>query len=290
MALTAAFAARTASGGIAAIADARSSARSSTSAAGHDGRHDAHRLRLGRPDPPPGEDELHRPRPPGGPRQPLRAACARDGADPDLGLPELGVLGGDEHVAGHRQLRAPAEREPAHGRDRRRPQPADAVDGGERVVRMQLLAPRARKLPDVGTGRERPLAGAGDDDRATGVVVIEDREDPVQLLEEIEREGVERVGPVEGDEGHAVSGRVAGRELDEDQGPGVRVVGHRAASFSQSVSGSSGPAASARADENVGVGRAPGRDASGRGDAGREPVGGAPNASARWVATASVER
>ena len=51
------------------------------------------------------------------PRQPLGAAEAGDDPELDLGLAEHGRLGGDAHVAGHRQLAAAAE--------------GDAVDRGD---------------------------------------------------------------------------------------------------------------------------------------------------------------
>ena len=43
--------------------------------------------------------------------QPLRAAEAGDDPQLHLGLAEDGRLGGDPHVAGHRQLAATAERQ-----------------------------------------------------------------------------------------------------------------------------------------------------------------------------------
>ena len=53
-------------------------------------------------------------------RQPLGAAEAGDDPELDLGLAEDGRLGGDPHVAGHRQLAAAAEGERVDRGDRRR--------------------------------------------------------------------------------------------------------------------------------------------------------------------------
>ena len=52
-------------------------------------------------------------------RQPLGAAEAGDDPELDLGLAEDRRLGGDPHVAGHRQLAAAAEGERVDGGDRR---------------------------------------------------------------------------------------------------------------------------------------------------------------------------
>ena len=52
-------------------------------------------------------------------RQALRAAGAGDDAELDLGLAELGAVGGDDEVAHHRQLAAAAEREAGDRGDHR---------------------------------------------------------------------------------------------------------------------------------------------------------------------------
>ena len=78
-------------------------------------------LGLERVDAPAGEDQLHRPLLADHAGQALGAAAAGDDPERDLGLAELGRLGGDDHVAGQRQLAAAAER-PARDRgDQRRP-------------------------------------------------------------------------------------------------------------------------------------------------------------------------
>ena len=111
---TACFASRAAIGGRRAIRCASSSACSS-----HclllDHRVDEPRLaRLVGVDPAPGEDQLHRPLLAEHARQPLGAAAAGDDPERDLGLAELGRLGGDDQVAGERELdsrrRAPSPR------------------------------------------------------------------------------------------------------------------------------------------------------------------------------------
>ena len=86
---------------------------------GHDPRDQAEPLGLARVERASGQDQLHRPRLADRAGQPLRAARAGHHPDPDLGLAELRVLAGDDHVAGHRELAAAAEGEPAHRGDQR---------------------------------------------------------------------------------------------------------------------------------------------------------------------------
>ena len=67
-----------------------------------------------------GQHELHRPLLAEHARQPLGAAAAGDDPEGDLGLAEDGRLGGDDHVAGQRQLAAAAERVAGDRGDQRR--------------------------------------------------------------------------------------------------------------------------------------------------------------------------
>ena len=60
-----------------------------------------------------------------------------------------------------------------------------------------------RQLADVGTGRERPGAGAGDDDGPARRVGVERLERGGQRVEQVEAEGVERLGPIDRHEGDA---------------------------------------------------------------------------------------
>ena len=150
-----------------------------------------------------GQDELHGPRLPDRPGEPLGPAGAGDHAEVDLGLAERRVVRGHDHVAGERQLGAAAEGVATHGRDRRRrdgrhPVPAaEPRRGGQAVGRLR------RQLGDVGARREGPRAGPGDDDRPAGRIGVQRLHDLGQPEQEGEAEGVERPGPVEGHERHA---------------------------------------------------------------------------------------
>ncbi len=62
---------------------------------------------------------IHRLRLADGAGQALRAAHAGHDAERDLGLAELGLVGGDDEVAHHRELAAAAEREARHRGDDR---------------------------------------------------------------------------------------------------------------------------------------------------------------------------
>ena len=116
---TACLASLTASGGRRAITSARSIASVSIYVWGHP-VHEPESQRLLGVDSPAGEHELHRALLADDARQTLRAAAAGDDPERDLGLAELGRLGGDDHVAQQRQLAPAAEREPRDGRDQRR--------------------------------------------------------------------------------------------------------------------------------------------------------------------------
>ena len=79
------------------------------------------------------------------PRQALGAAEAGDDPEVDLGLAEGGRLGGDAHVAGHRQLAAAAERQAVDGGDR--DHRAGAAEGAQQVVALvEQLAPPASSI------------------------------------------------------------------------------------------------------------------------------------------------
>ena len=104
--------------------------------------------------------------------QPLRAAGARHDAELDLGLAELGGVGGDDEVAHHGELAAAAEREAGDRRDRRLAAARDAVPGRDEVLLVGLHVGLGLHLLDVGAGGERLLA-AGDDDAADAVVGLE---------------------------------------------------------------------------------------------------------------------
>src|SRR5262249_9027807 len=90
-----------------------------------------------------GEGDVHRPRPPAGPRESLRAARARHDAEVDLRLPELRGLRGDDQVARHRELAAAAEAIAGDGRNERRAQHPDRVPLVDAPVRVELDRSRA---------------------------------------------------------------------------------------------------------------------------------------------------
>ena len=94
-------------------------------------------------------------------------------AELDLGLAELGVLAGDDHVARHRQLAAAAERKAADRGDERRPDRLDPVPRRERVVDEQLIRCLAASSLMSAPAANARVAGAGDDDRPAGVVGVE---------------------------------------------------------------------------------------------------------------------
>src|SRR5436190_19087060 len=74
-----------------------------------------------------GQDDLHRAGFAKRAGEALGAARAGDDTDVDLRLAEASALGGDDQVAGHRQLVAATEAEAADGRDQRLADLADAL-------------------------------------------------------------------------------------------------------------------------------------------------------------------
>ena len=147
----------------------------------------------------------------------------------ELREPELGVVTGNEQVARHRELAAATQGEPADGGDDRHPQAADLVENGERVGLAQRRGRLGRQLADVDPRGERPVPGARDDDRAARRIGVEGLEVLPELAEQRERQGVQLVRPIEGEQRDArVGGLRASREVEHHERSG-NGIGHRAA-------------------------------------------------------------
>src|SRR5438477_1538984 len=134
-------------------------------------------------------------------RQPLRPAIARDEAELDLGEAEL--CGGQSQAkgAGERQLEPAAKGIAVDQRDRRHRQLVEFRQHrlAEQGAGALFDEAPAHQLLDVGAGREGAVAGAGDEPRARGAVG--DRiQDAVEVVQLPEAQGVQRRGPVHGDE------------------------------------------------------------------------------------------
>ena len=116
---------------------------------------DAERFRLRGGYVPARKDHLQRPLRPDEPRQPLRAAAARQDADQHLWQSDLGARHGDAVVAGERVLQAAPQRVAVDGGD-------DRFGAGIEHVRHRALRcrPRLAELANVGAGDE---AAAGAD-------------------------------------------------------------------------------------------------------------------------------
>ena len=106
---------------------------------------------------------------------------------------------------------------------------ADAVPGREVALGVQPLGGLVGELHDVGTGRERSVAGAGQDDDPDAIVEVERLELVGQLGQEREAERVARLGPVDRDERDAVMPGDGG--IDTDQAGGRLDVGHAGSSL-----------------------------------------------------------
>src|SRR5581483_2794668 len=172
-------------------------------AGGEDGVHEPALARLLGADHAPGVDELLRQPDAAGPRETLRAAPARDDSDRDLRLPQPRRVGCVADVAGQCELAAAAEREAVDRGDRRLRHRLEQPSGllSERSPGARLVHPQRLHVLDVGAGDERPLARAGEDDDA-GCLVAGELDEPVAKLDErgtVER--VQRLRPVDGDDG-----------------------------------------------------------------------------------------
>ncbi|EAU62248.1 hypothetical protein STIAU_6571 [Stigmatella aurantiaca DW4/3-1] len=163
---------------------------------GQDVQHQPVLLGLGRRHVTAREDELLGAHLPHQPREPLRAAEARDDAECHLGHPQLCLLRGVDEIARQGQLAAPAEREAIHRRD-----------GGAAQVLQHAHDPLAQgselagplradggHLGDVRAGHEGLLAPARDDEDAG--VRAQRPERGLHLEERLGVERVERLGPI----------------------------------------------------------------------------------------------
>src|SRR3990167_1081771 len=111
---------------------------------------------------------------------PLSAAAAGDHPEPDLRKRELRAPRRDAEIAGHRQLEAGPHREPVDRGDHRLPA---ALGRGERVApHLEVRRRQGEEFGHVATGAERLPAGAADDDHPHGIVGLECREDPRELV------------------------------------------------------------------------------------------------------------
>src|SRR6185295_18701319 len=99
-----------------------------------------------------GEDVLHRQLLADGARDALGAAAAGDDPEGDLRLAEAGVLGGDDHVAGERQLTAASQRVAGDGGDYRRLDRREPAPERSRRVAERLGERPLAHRPDVGAG------------------------------------------------------------------------------------------------------------------------------------------
>src|SRR4051794_4038615 len=134
---------------------------------------EAARKRLVGLDEPPGEDQLLREAEAAQPRQPLRAAPARDDPEVDLRLAELRARGRVADIARRRELAAAAESEAVDRRDGRLGHAFQEIRNlvsEDPPLRGSLGVHGAHGL-DVGARDEGAVSGSGEDDRSDLVVV-----------------------------------------------------------------------------------------------------------------------
>ena len=142
------------------------------------------------------QDHVHRRRLAHGSREALRPAGAGDDPEARLRLAELGGLGGDDQVAGHRQLAAAAQAVARDRGDERRPERADRVPAIDAALVVEVDRGGLGELADVRAGRERALRAA-EHDRPHLRVAVELGERRDELVHQLVRERVQLLRPVE---------------------------------------------------------------------------------------------
>ena len=116
--------------------------------------------------------------------QPLGAAGARHQAELDLRLPQARVVGDDQQIAAHRELKPPPSARPrtaAIERNADVPEPVPSARSG----------PRRRELGDIAAGGERARVAGDDHGRACAPSAVERVERIAERAHERVRERVE---------------------------------------------------------------------------------------------------
>ena len=155
---------------------------------------------LGGVDPAVGEHHVHGLGLADGARQALGAASAGHHADGDLGLAELGVVRGDDHVAHHRHLAAAAQGHASHRSDHRLAHTAHglpvAADVFAAVGVAEVVVLHRR---DVRAGSEGFLA-AGEHDATDAGVGVESQQRLAEFVHQLVIQSVHLLGPVQTDQ------------------------------------------------------------------------------------------
>nr|POE74298.1 hypothetical protein CFP56_70773 [Quercus suber] len=143
------------------------------------------------------ENQLHRTALADRTRQTLRATRARDDAQLDLRLAEVGFRRAVEDVAHHGQLAASTQRVSVDRRDDGLLDGVGEVTPGlDKVVPVGLREGLGAHFFDVGAGREG-FVRAGQDRGADGGVLVKSAESGIELEDERGEKGIERLGAVE---------------------------------------------------------------------------------------------
>src|SRR5262249_26209744 len=150
-------------------------------------------------------------------REPLGAAPARHDAKVDLRLAEPRVARGVAQVAAECQLAAAAEGEAVDRRDRRL---RHLLEQARRLVAesaplLRLLRAEATHVVEGRAGDDRAVARTGEDEHARRVVLGELEQPVAKLRQRLDVERVERLLPVDGDDGDRVAA------VDEDAHAGT---------------------------------------------------------------------
>ena len=124
------------------------------------------------------------------------------------GVPNVGLLGGDDQIARERDPERAGEHVPARGADRRLAELADQLEQLDEALGAEVLVHErhlGREAAEVGARGERLLVRGGQHHAAHLLVVAGPLEGGDQAAEQLRRERVARVGVVQRDRRDAVS-------------------------------------------------------------------------------------
>ena len=166
-----------------------------------DRRHQADLLGLGRTDDLGSQNELHGLGDPHDTGQTLRPAEAGCNPQAHLGLTELGLFTGQADVTGHGQLASAAQRKTVDRGDHRLGQILQLEEhiSSADAEFLSVTGGKALHFPDVGP-RHKGAARTGEDDHIDLILSLHSFQNGVQIREDLTVEGIERIGPVDGDD------------------------------------------------------------------------------------------
>lgn len=123
-----------------------------------------------------------------------------DNTESNLGLTKPASRGSDAKVTGHRQLQAAADRRAVDGGDRGPTPPGDPIEQIDVDGPKGILLAASEEFCDVGPRHEPTGHGARHHEQVRGITQIIER--TMDLVDQLEREGVRRLWSIDRQRGH----------------------------------------------------------------------------------------